>query len=91
MSDAKKQPTFADGLFAMAVALSRVNAWVYNQPGKCTCQNNDDLCQFCQEREQDADRKEVECIRCNEWPCVCGDVGFESWNSAELRKAEERD
>jgi len=43
------------------------------------------------ERELTRDRAEIDCERCGYWPCVCGDVDFESWNSAELRKAEERD
>jgi hypothetical protein len=58
---------------------------------RCTCENNGDLCAFCEAREaeQTADRPEIECARCEEFPCLCGDVDFESFNSAELRKAEE--
>ena len=37
---------------------------------------------------EDSDRKEIECIRCREWPCVCGEPEFESWVSQELRRAE---
>ena len=40
---------------------------------------------------EDSDRKEVQCIRCREWPCVCGDPEFESANSIELNQAEGRD
>lgn len=42
------------------------------------------------DEQQDIDRKEISCARCEEWPCVCGTPEFESWVSAELRKAEER-
>jgi hypothetical protein len=40
--------------------------------------------------EQDTDRKELDCERCGEWPCICGDRDFEAANIAELNKAEER-
>lgn len=40
--------------------------------------------------QQDIDRKEISCARCEQWPCVCGEPDFEAWVSAELRKAEER-
>jgi hypothetical protein len=42
-------------------------------------------------RAAEIDRREIECERCNEWPCVCGTPEFESFVSAELRKAEEID
>jgi hypothetical protein len=58
---------------------------------RCTCENNGDLCSFCEAREaeQTADRPEIECARCEEFPCLCGDVAFEHENSMNLRKAEE--
>jgi hypothetical protein len=43
------------------------------------------------DRQQTADRGEVVCIRCEEWPCICGDPEFEAFVSEELRKAEEHD
>ena len=35
------------------------------------------------------DRKELECQRCTEWPCICGNTNFEADNNMALRQAEE--
>jgi hypothetical protein len=35
------------------------------------------------------DRKELECQRCTEWPCICGNTDFEAENNMALRQAEE--
>jgi len=35
------------------------------------------------------DRQELECERCEVWPCVCGDTNFEADNNLALRQAEE--
>jgi len=34
-------------------------------------------------------RHELECQRCEVWPCVCGDTNFEADNNLALRQAEE--
>ena len=53
----EQKKTFASGTARLNAIFAQILEQVFNEP----------------RQSEDADREEISCERCNEWPCVCGE------------------